>query len=401
MKDHHHRSIVRRTKAPRSVSKPLATPIFPAVAYNATDPDEMDATYEERIEGYTYAREGHPNSTVLAEKIDWLEGVTPEMGHGVVVGSGMAAISTLFLTCLDAGDHIVAGDQLYGRCLRLLRQDLPRMGFEATLANPTDADAIERAIRPETRMILVEVVSNPTIRVADMAGIADIAKRHGVLLAVDNTFTTPRAYRPFDHGADIVIHSVTKLLSGHSDATLGYIAGMNEALNRSFHDTAVTWGMAPSPFDCWLAERGLHSFDLRFERASANAAILADHLANLDGVDHVLYPGRADHPDHKRATSLFGTKMGNMLSFRLRGDDRASANAFLRAADQIPFAPTLGDIATTLSHPNSSSHRGIAPEARAALGITEGFIRVSVGVEDIEMLKTEMTAAVNAAQKTT
>ncbi len=392
-----HRSIVRRTQTPKSVSRPLVTPIHPAVAYMSTDPDEMDAQYEGRIEGYTYAREGHPNATVLAEKIDWLEGVPQGAGKGVITGSGMAALSTLFLTLLKAGDHIVAGDQLYGRCLRLLRQDLPRLGFDATLADPTDSDAIAAAIRPETRMILVEVVSNPTIRVADMTGIAEIAQRHGILLAVDNTFTTPRAYRPFEQGADIVIHSLTKLLAGHSDATLGYIAAKSEALNRSLYDTAVSWGMTPSPFDCWLAERGLHSFDLRFERAQANAMALADFLGDLNGIESVLYPGRCDHPDHIRARALFGSTTGNMLSFRLAGG-RATANAFLRAAGAIPFAPTLGDIATTVAHPASSSHRGLSEEARTALGITEGFIRVSVGVEEIEQLKNELGRAVAASQ---
>jgi len=394
-----HRSIVRRTKIPTSVSRPLVTPIYPAVAYISNDPDEMDAQYEGRVEGYTYAREGHPNASVLAEKIDLLEGVTPEMGKGLVTGSGMASISTLFLSLLERGDHVVAGDQLYGRCLRLLKQDLPRLGFEATLADPTDALAIEAAIRPETKLILIEVVSNPTLRVADLLGIREVAMRNNVLLAVDNTFTTPRAIRPLDHGADIVMHSLTKLLAGHSDVTLGYIAAKSEALNRSLCDTAVSWGMTPSPFDCWLAERGLHSFDLRFERAQANAMALADFLADLDGVESVLYPSRADHPDHELAKSLFGENTGNMLSFRLAGG-RAIANAFLRAAQQIPFAPTLGDIATTLAHPASSSHRGLSPEARAELGITEGFIRVSVGVEDIEQLKREMGEAIAAAAST-
>lgn len=389
------RSIVRRSRPITSVSRPLATPIHPAVAYLSTDPDEMDAQYEGRIEGYTYAREGHPNASVLGEKIDWLEGLSPEQGKGVVTGSGMAALSTLFLTLLNKGDHIVAGDQLYGRCLRLLQQDLPRLGFEATLADPTDSEAIEAAIRQETKMILVEVVSNPTLRIADMVGIAEVAKRRGILLAVDNTFTTPRAYRPFNHGADLVIHSLTKLLAGHSDATLGYIASKDEALNTSLNETAVSWGMTPSPFDCWLAERGLHSFDLRFERAQANAATLADFLWQLDGVEHVLYPGREDHPDRERAAALFGVNMGNMLSFCLKGE-RAAANAFLRAAGQIPFAPTLGDIGTTLSHPASSSHRGLTPKARAALGISEGFIRVSVGVEDIDQLTSEIGEAIAA-----
>ena len=391
-----HRSIVRRGVTPRSVSRPLVTPIHPAVVYIADDTDQMDAHYEGRLEGFTYAREGHPNAAVLGDKIDWLEGLPAGRGKGVVTGSGMAALSTLFLSMLEAGDHIVAGDQLYGRCLRLLRQDLPRMGFQASLVDPTDSEAVAAAIRPETRMILVEAVANPTIRIADMPGIAEIARKQDVLLAVDNTFTTPMAYRPFEHGADIVIHSVTKLLAGHADATLGYIAGNSEALNRAFYDTAVTWGMTPSPFDCWLAERGLHSFDLRFERAQANARALADFLAGLDGIEAVIYPGRADHPEYDRARALFGANSGNMVSIRLRGG-RPQANAFLRAAANIPFAPTLGDIATTLSHPASSSHRGLSDEARSALGITEGFIRISVGVENVDLLKTELGEAVAKA----
>ena len=219
-----------------------------------------------------------------------------------------------------------------------------------------------------------------------------------MLLAVDNTFTTPRLYHPFEQGADVVIHSVTKMLGGHSDVTLGYVAARDPALGRRLYDVAVTWGLTPSPFDCWLAERGLHSFEIRFERAQANAAALADHLAGLAGVEAVLYPGRADHPDHNRAVSLLGGQGGTMVGFRLNGG-RAEVNRFLRAAEHIPFAPTLGDIGTTLAHPASSSHRALTPEARAALGITEGFIRVSVGIEEIGLLKDEFAAAVAASQQ--
>jgi len=302
----------------------------------------------------------------------------------------------MFLGLLRKGDHIVAGDQLYGRSLRLLRDDLPRMGFDATLADPTDARAIEAAILPETRLILVEVVSNPTLRVADMEGIAEAAARRGVMLAVDNTFTTPRAYRPLARGANIVIHSVTKLLAGHSDATLGWVAADTPARNKALYDAAVTWGLTPSPFDCWLAERGLHSFDLRYDRATANAAALADWLAGLEGVAQVLYPGRPDHPDHNRAAALLDGNFANMVSFRLNGG-RAEVNRFLRAAEHIAFAPTLGDVGTTISHPASSSHRALTPQARAAVGIDEGFIRVSVGIEDIGQLKREFAQAVAAA----
>ncbi len=255
---------------------------------------------------------------------------------------------------------------------------------------------MEAAIRPETRMILVEVVSNPTLRVADMEGIARLAKARGILLAVDNTFTTPRGYRPFDHGADIVIHSVTKLLAGHSDATLGYVSVRDAGLRKAIYDFAVTTGMTPSPFDCWLAERGMMSFHLRYDRAEANAAELAGALAGMAGISRVLYPTRPDHPDHNRAVALLGDRGGNMVSFELTGG-RAAANALTRAMPNVAFAPTLGDIGTTLSHPASSSHRAVDKDARAALGISEGFFRISVGVEDIDMLKRDFTAGVAAA----
>ncbi len=386
------KSLVRRTGWPTSTSRPVVTPLQPSVVYASPDPDALDAQYEDGS-GYTYAREGHPNAEVLAAKIDMLEGAT----GGIITGSGMSAIGAVFLGVLKAGDHVLGADQLYGRSLRLMTQDLPKLGIETSLADPTDAAAMAAAIRPNTKMILVEVVSNPTIRVADMDGIAALAKDRGILLAVDNTFTTPRSYGPFDHGADIVIHSVTKLLSGHSDATLGYVAARDPALRTAINDANVTWGLTPSPFDCWLAERGLHSFDLRFDRAQQNATALADALAEMPGVARVIYPTRRDHPDHNRAMGLLDGQGGHMLSFELTGG-RAAANALTRAAPDIAFAPTLGDIGTTLSHPASSSHRGLTPEGRAALGISEGFFRVSVGVEDIDLLVSELDHAIRQAQ---
>ncbi len=380
---------------PESASRPVGNPIQPSVVYASPDPDTLDAQYDGRVHGYTYAREGHPNATVLAQRIDALEGCA----GGIVTGSGMAAVTAALMGVLRAGDHVLGGDQLYGRSLRLMNQDLHRFGITTTLADPTDVGALEAAIRPETRMILVEVVSNPTLRVADMGGIARLAREREILLAVDNTFTTPRGYRPFDHGGDIVIHSVTKILAGHSDATLGYVAARDAEVARAITDFAVTTGLTASPFDCWLAERGLFTFPLRYDRAEANAAALADHLAGLTGVARVLYPLRADHPDHNRAQSVLGARGGHMVSFEIAGG-RAAANRLTRAAPQIAFAPTLGDVNTTLSHPASSSHRGLTEDARAALGITEGFFRISVGIEEIDTLKTEFTRAIAAATQT-
>lgn len=384
------KSIVRRTGWPTSTSRPVVTPLQPSVVYASVDPDALDAQYTGGT-GYTYAREGHPNADVLAAKIDMLEGAS----RGIITGSGMSAISAVFLGCLKQGDHVLGGNQLYGRTLRLMAQDLPRLGFETSLADPTDIAAMRAALRPTTRMILVEVISNPTIRVADMEGLAALAAEAGVLLVVDNTFTTPRLYRPLEHGADIVIHSVTKLLAGHSDVTLGYVATKDPALRDAINAANVTWGLTPSPWDCWMAERGLHSFDLRFDRAQATAALLADALAVTPGIKRVIYPTRPDHPDHNRAVGLLGGQGGNMLSFELTGG-RAAANAFTRAAPEIAFAPTLGDVGTTLSHPASSSHRGLTVQGRADLGISEGFFRVSVGIEAPDLLIAELTAAARA-----
>ncbi|MEQ8356089.1 MAG: PLP-dependent transferase [Kiloniellaceae bacterium] len=391
------RSVVRRQAPPASATRPLVTPISPSVVFCAEDADALDAVYEGRAAGYSYAREGHPNATVLADKLAWMEGLDPAKGEtGVVTSSGMSAISALLLGLLKRGDHIVAGNQLYGRCLRLLTQELPRLGFEATLVDAGDAAAVAAAVRPRTRLLLVEVVANPTLRVADITGLSKIARSRGLIFAVDNTFTTPRGFRPFEHGADVVLHSVTKLLAGHSDATLGFVAARDADHRRAIYDAVVTWGLNASPFDCWLAERGLNTFELRFDRAQANAKALADHLRGLEGVKQVLYPGEDDHPDRDLARDLLHGNYSHMVSFELDAD-RAGVNRFIRAAADIAFAPTLGDVGTTISHPASSSHRGLGSQQRLGLGIGEGFIRVSVGIEDIGLLKREFSVAVAAA----
>ena len=385
-------SLMRPVPLPASASAPVVTPLSPSVVYSSDTPDALDAQYEGRVHGYTYAREGHPNADVVARRMDALEGFE----NGVLVGSGMAAVSAVLLGLLNTGDHVIGGNQLYGRSLRLMAEDLPRMGITTTLADPGDVDAMAQAIRPETRMILVEVVSNPTLRLADIRAIAQLARDRGLLFVVDNTFTTPRGFRPVDWGADIVIQSLTKLLAGHSDVTLGYVAARDPALTDRMRVFAVTTGMTPSPFDCWLAESGMLTFELRYDRAQATAARLADHLAGLPGVKRVLYPGRSDHPDYALATDLLGAQSGNMVSFELDGR-RAAANAFTRGAEGLSFAPTLGDVGTTLSHPASSSHRALTPEGRADLGITEGFFRVSVGLEDPDALLSVFSTAVSDA----
>jgi len=374
----HPRNLMRPIGLPSSASRPVVTPLSPSVVYASEGPDMLDAQYEGRLQGYTYAREGHPNAEALARLIDDLEGAH----HGIVLGSGMAAVSAALLGVLEAGDHIIGSDQLYGRSLRLLKEDLPRLGIDTSLVDTTQAECVAAARRPNTKMVLTEAVSNPTLRVADLTGIAAWAAEKQVILAVDNTFTTPKAIRPFDFGADIVIHSVTKLLAGHSDVTLGYVAAKDQGLRDKIYTFSVTTGMTASPFDCWLAERGLLTFPLRFDKTQATASALAKMLAQHKAVARVLYPGQASHPDFTRAQTILGQNGCNMVSFELANQTREAAERFTKAADQIAFAPTLGDVGTTLSHPVSSSHRVLTGPEQQKLGISEGFFRVSVGLED-------------------
>jgi cystathionine gamma-synthase len=375
---------------PASATSPLVPPIVPSAVFVARDADHMNSVYEGRERGFTYAREGSPNAELLAAKIAALEGAE----SGLITSSGMSAVAAIVLGLLKAGDHLVAGSQLYGRTLRLVSQELPRLGFSTDVVDVSDAARAASAIRPNTRLLLVEVVSNPLLRVADIAALAALARSHGVLLVVDNTFPTPLALRPLSLGAHIVFHSITKMLAGHSDVTLGAVCCSRD-LAATIRDTIVTWGLNGSPFDCWLAERGMNTLAIRVRSANANAAALADFLAGQPVVRRVFYPGRGDHPDHAVARRLFGDRFGNMVTFELDGG-RDAVNRFMRALESIPFAPTLGDVSTIISHPAVTSHRGLAPEAREALGIREGTIRVSVGVEEYSLLEDEFRAALAA-----
>jgi cystathionine gamma-synthase len=388
--DAKHQSVVRRTPFPGSTTAPLVPPIVPSAVFVARDADHMNSVYEGQEQGFTYGREGSPNAELLAAKIAALEGAE----CGFITSSGMSAVAAIVLGLLKAGDHLVAGNQLYGRTLRLISQELPRLGFVTDLVEATDVGAVESAIRPNTRLLLVEVVSNPLLRIPDIAALGALARARGVVLVVDNTFPTPLGFRPLPLGAQIVFHSITKMLAGHSDVTLGAVCGSRE-LTTPIRDAIVTWGLNGSPFDCWLAERGMNTLELRVARGTANAVALADFLARQPAVRRVFYPGRADHPDHAVALRLFGDEFGNMVTFEIDGG-RQTVNRFMQALRSIPFAPTLGDVSTMISHPAVTSHRGLTAASREALGIREGTIRVSVGVEEFSLLEDEFGAALAA-----
>lgn len=363
-------------------TRPLVPPIYQSSVYTIPDLDALDAIMNDGEPGYIYARDAHPNAKRLASLLADAEGAE----WGVVTGSGMAAISAMVLATVQQGQRIVASNRLYGRTVQLFTQELSRFGVTTDYVDANDLKAVENALARKPRILFVETMSNPLLRVVDIAALADMAHAHETLFVVDNTFATPVLTRPIELGADIVMESLTKMIAGHSDVTLGFLAANDSDLLPAVNAAVSIWGLASNPFDCWLAERGLSTLDLRMRGASANAARLADWLSEQRGVARVWYPGREDHPDHDLAAEVLQGGFGNMLCFELEGG-RDAVNRFLRKAPGIPFSPSLGHSTTTLSHPATTSHRYVSPAERRRQGIGDGLIRLSVGVEALEAIQ--------------
>jgi cystathionine beta-lyase/cystathionine gamma-synthase len=366
-------------------STPLTPPLFQSSVYTLPDLDALDRIMNAEETGFTYARDGHPNAKWLGEELAAIEGAS----WGVVCGSGMAAITAGLLALVQKGDRIVASNRLYGRTTQLLTQELPRFGVETTFVDGADLDEARAALAQPTRVVFVETMSNPLLRLVDIEALAGVAHESGASFVVDNTFATPALVRPLELGADLVVESLTKMIGGHSDVTLGVIAGEISDLLPQINQTVSIWGLASNPFDCWLAARGVSSLPLRMKAASANAAALADWLVGQSGVRRVVYPGRPDHPDHELAQRLLTDSFGNMLCFEL-SDGRDAVNRFLRRAKGIPFSPSLGNITTTCSHPGATSHRYVSAAEKKRQGISDGLIRLSVGIEDLKQIQREI-----------
>jgi len=361
----------------------------------------VDAVWEGREAGYVYGRFGTPNHTMLEETLASLEGGEA----GLVLSSGMGALSAFLLGGLRSGDHLVAGRDLYGATTALLREQAPRWGISVTFADPTDAAAVEAAVTDRTRAVVVEAVSNPLLRLADLPGLAAVARRRGIALLVDSTFTSPALLRPLEHGATVVHHSATKYLSGHGDVTAGVLVG-SRALVDSARAQAVRVGLNLGPFDAWLTLRGVRTLAVRMERHSANALELARFLAGRSEVARVHYPGLPDHPQHPLALRLLPDGFGGMLSFELVGGAPAVERMFTKLTEDgkaagreplIAFAPSFGDVTTTWTYPARTSHRAVSDDERAKLGIGTGLVRLSVGIEAVEDLKEALDLGLRAA----
>ena len=381
----------RATPVPTSTSRPLTPPIQLANVYAFDDLEQVDTVWEGQRPGYVYGRFGTPNHTMLEETLAALEGAEA----AVVAASGMGALSAFLLGALRSGDHLVAGQDLYGSTTALLREQAPRWGLQVTFADATEAAAVEAAIRPATRAIFVEAVSNPLLRLADLPGLAEVARRHGLALLVDGTFASPALLRPLEHGATAVHHSATKYLSGHGDATAGALLGSRE-LAAAARAKVVRVGLNLSPFDAWLTLRGVRTLAVRMERHSANALAIARFLAERREVRRVHYPGLPDHPQHALARRLFGDAFGGMLAFELAGGASA-VSRFFRGLPWIDFAPSFGDVTTTWTYPSRTSHRPLSEDERLKLGIAPGLVRLSVGIEDVEDLREALDAGLATA----
>ncbi len=369
---------------PLGQSAPLVPPLYQSSVYTLPDLDALDRIMSGGAPGFIYARDGHPNARQLAEQLAALEGAN----WAIVTGSGMGAISAVALATVSQDERVVASNRLYGRTTQLFMEELPRFGVRTTLVDTNDLAAARAALAEPARLLFVETLSNPLLRVVDLEALAELAEEKGCRLVVDNTFATPALCRPLDFGAHFVMESLTKMIGGHSDVTLGALGGRDDVLAEVTR-TASIFGLASNPFDCWLALRGLSTMSLRMKAASANAAALADWLATRPGVTRVVYPGRSDHPDHELAGRVLAGGYGNMLCFELDGG-REAVNHFMRRAKGVPFSPSLGHTTTTCSHPATTSHRYASPAEKRRQGIGDGLIRLSVGAEELKDVRAEM-----------
>lgn len=365
----------RLPELPPQPTDPASPPIYLASVYRCASPAQAEQLLTGELAGSVYSRDGHPNAALLAQKCRELH----RAEQATVCSSGMAALALAAVSLLKNGDHVVVGNQVYGRSSQLFSEELPRLGVACTTVDTCDLAATAAVMRPATRLVVAETITNPLLRVSDIRALADMAHENAALLLIDNTLATPIVCQPLLWGADLVVESLTKLMSGHSDVLLGLLCGKAEAWTR-VAAAQSTWGWSTSPFDCWLALRGIGTLALRAERAISNAANAAEFLRQHEKVAHVDYPGLRSHADHALSSRQFGGRFGNMVTFHLRGELR-EAERFITAAQSIPFCPSLGDLRTTLSHPASTSHRSLTPEARGQLGIGPATIRLSMGIE--------------------
>jgi cystathionine gamma-lyase len=381
---HHNKRFATRCihagQRPDPTTGAIMTPVYQTSTYVQESPGVIK-------EDYDYARSSNPTRKALEENIASLEGGR----HGVMFASGLAALAAC-IHLLQSGDHVVLCDDVYGGTFRALDKVFSQFGIGYTRVDMTDLDATEAAFTAKTKLCWLETPTNPLLKVIDIAAVARIAKGRGALVAVDNTFATPVLTNPLTLGADIVSHSCTKYIGGHSDVIGGVLVTNSDELAQRLHYIQNAVGAVPAPWDCFLLLRSTKTLHVRVERHCRNAAKVADFLAAQPQIERVVYPGRADHPQHAIAKKQMRGGFGGMITATLKGGLPAS-RSFLERVKLFSLAESLGGVESLIEHPAIMTHASIDPPLRAALGISDGLVRFSVGIEDVDDLIADIAEA--------
>jgi len=331
-----------------------------------------------RDSGYIYTRIGNPTINSFEDKLAQLEN-----GYrGIALASGMAAVSTVYMALLDKDSHMISSDAVYGPSRAIMERDFSRFGVDYTYVDTSDLSQIEKAIKPNTKLLYIETPTNPTIALTDLKAAAEIAHKHNILVCVDNTFSSPYLQKPLDLGCDIALHSITKFINGHADIVGGALVAKDPEVYKKLRQTMVFLGGNMDPHQAYLVNRGLKTLAIRMERSQESAAKVAEFLENHPKVDWVKYPGLKSHPQHELAKKQM-SGFGAMISFGLKGGFKAG-ETMMDNVHLAMLAVSLGGVESLIQHPASMTHAGLSPEAREAAGISEGLVRFSVGIEDCD-----------------
>lgn len=366
----------------------VSVPIYPATVFAFSDADEGMAVHNHQKEGYFYGRLGNPTQSALERTVAEIENAEDALSFA----SGMAAVSATILTLVKTGDHIVAPWSMYSTTCSLLAHLRDNFGVATTFISDTDAQTYRSAIRENTKLLWIETPSNPLLNITGLAAVAAVARESGVQTVCDNTFATPYNQRPLEHGIDLIIHSATKYLGGHSDLTAGLMAGKKEIVEKARLSTTKLYGGNISPQVAWLLLRGIKTLALRMERHNSNAFYLATALESDERVSAVHYPGLESHAGHAAAMRQM-QGFGGMISFDLETFDRA--RAFVNNVKLCTLATSLGGVETIVQHSTAMTHAGLSAEERRWAGISDGLIRLSVGIEDREDLLADIVQALD------
>lgn len=375
----------------RSQHGEAAEALFLTSGYVYEHPEIARDRFAGDVDGFTYSRFANPTVRMFEERLAALEGSETARA----TATGMAAVTASMLSHLQAGDHVVAAKALFSSCRYVIEEFLPRFGMTCTLIDGLDIEQWRAACRPETKAFFLETPTNPRLEILDLRLIADIAHDNGALLIVDNVFATPILQRPMEFGADIVVYSATKYIDGQGRCLGGCVLCSEQFLEDHLAMYMKHTGPAMSPFNAWVMLKGLETIELRVRRHCDNARVLAEFLSNSSAVRRVFYPGLPNHPQHNLAMAQMDGSGGGMIAFEIDGD-QSRAFRFLDALELILISNNLGDTKSLITHPTTTTHQRLEEEARLELGIGENLLRLSVGLEDVEDLRTDLEMALAA-----